>query len=83
MNSAAPPKPSQYQYSRLAPGQFRILEILQVEPFVLTRLLKHQDDTKQEYCALSYAWGAISVGALIKCDGQFLDITPHLLEGLK
>jgi hypothetical protein len=72
-----------YHYCPLAPKRFRILEILQVEPSVQSRLVEEDDSTEREYVALSYAWGADSNTATMECDGQLLNLTSHLLGCLK
>ena len=72
-----------YKYCPLAPNKFRILEILQVEPSIQSRLVEEDDSTEREYNALSYAWGADGNTMTMECDGQLLSLTSHLLEGLK
>jgi hypothetical protein len=72
-----------YNYCPLALNRFRILEILQVEPSVQARLVGEDDSTEREYVALSYAWGADGGTATMECDGQPLNLTSHLLEGLE
>jgi hypothetical protein len=71
-----------YNYCPLVSNRFRILEILQAEPSVQSRLVE-DDSTEREYVALSYAWGADRNTATMECDGQLLNLTSHLLEGLK
>jgi len=54
-----------------------------VEPSVQARLVEEYDSTELEYNALSYAWGADGNTTTMECDGQLLNLTSHLLEGLK
>lgn len=72
-----------YQYGRLNPDQFRVLDIIEFEPVVLAKLTHHDDNVPTTYHALSYAWGDQPPAETIECDGQQIKVTCHLLEGLK
>src|SRR5438105_11370977 len=72
-----------YQYRPLNPDEFRVLDIVEVEPVVQARLTHREDNVPTTYHALSYAWGDQLSTETIECDGRELKVTRHLLEGLK
>ena len=74
-----------YEYSALPEGYFRLLTIVSVDDKEITCELENfLLDEAPEYTAFSYVWGKDPLTSeRIICDGKSLAITPHLHEAFQ
>jgi hypothetical protein len=79
----APAKAGPSVWSSLKEYSFRVLRIIQVEPWICTQLVERQHGDPSSFHALSYAWGNEGQTWNISRVGIAVALTAHLHEAIR